>query len=147
MEYNPDTPEGIELLGKQRPNSMALVDEFMKDFEGDPLTIDEQAAAIAVASKMQGSFCVVPSFLVTKNLQCWKISLSISQPRLFNSGPTQGRSRAWYRVQATRTLTAGARIEPNKALSRVSQQTRCLSATAKTNTHRLAFISSRRKSL
>ena len=34
MEYNPDTPEGIELLGKQRPNSMALVDEFMKDFEG-----------------------------------------------------------------------------------------------------------------
>lgn len=62
MEYNPDTPEGIELLGKQRPNSMALVDEFMKDFEGDPLTIDEQAAAIAVASKMQGSFCFVPSF-------------------------------------------------------------------------------------
>ena len=65
MEYNPDTPEGIELLGKQRPNSMALVDEFMKDFEGDPLTIDEQAAAIAVASKMQGSFCVVPSFHLT----------------------------------------------------------------------------------
>lgn len=90
MEYNPDTPEGIELLGKQRPNSMALVDEFMKDFEGDPLTIDEQAAAIAVASKMQGS-------------------------------PSQGRSRAWYRVQATRTLTAGARIEPNKALSRMAR--------------------------
>ena len=61
MEYNPDTPEGIELLGKNRPNSIALVDEFMKDFEGDPLTIDEQAAAIAVASKMQGSICVVPS--------------------------------------------------------------------------------------
>ncbi|CAG5113164.1 Oidioi.mRNA.OKI2018_I69.chr2.g7297.t1.cds [Oikopleura dioica] len=89
MEYNPDTPEGIELLGKNRPNSIALVDEFMKDFEGDPLTIDEQAAAIAVASKMQG--------------------------------PSQGRSRAWYRVQATRTLTAGARIEPNKALSRMAR--------------------------
>ena len=69
MEYNPDTPEGIELLGKQRPNSMALVDEFMKDFDGDPLTIDEQAAAIAVASKMQGSFCVVPSFRVTNHSQ------------------------------------------------------------------------------
>lgn len=89
MKWNPDTPEGIELLG-ERPNSMVLVDEFMKDFEGDPLTIDENAAAIAVASKMQGS-------------------------------PNQSRSRAWYRIHATRTLTAGARIDPSQKLSRMAR--------------------------
>ena len=36
-------------------------------------------------------------------------------------GPKQSRSRAYYRVQATRMLTAGSKLDGNTAAKRVRQ--------------------------
>ena len=36
-------------------------------------------------------------------------------------GPKQSRSRAYYRVQATRMLTAGSKLDGNTAAKRVSR--------------------------
>lgn len=53
----------------------------------NPNTIDEETAAAALATKLQGV--------------------------------EQKRSRAWYRVQATRKLTAGAKMGPNQKAKQV----------------------------
>ena len=87
LGYNPDTAEGIELMGNQKAkDDVAMVQQFMRTIE-NPQDIDEATAAAALATKLQG--------------------------------PQQHRSRAWYRVHATRMLTAGAKIEPNSKVQKV----------------------------
>lgn len=89
LNYNPDTAEGIELIGaKQAKGDVALVQQFMRSIE-NPHDIDESTAAAALATKLQG--------------------------------PREGRSRAWYRVNATRMLTAGRQIEPNAKVQKMAR--------------------------